>query len=220
MNITYLYQGDVVHGVKGDYRIRQAICNFVREENISTESLFNNKVTIMSEPEISLQLMQFEKELYFGNLGEIERAERGKPFLKNLPIEFSVTNCGDIWACTISDKKCGLDIQDDRKTKKDYLQLAERFYSSKELEYVKETGREGFFQIWVRKETFGKYTGQGFFGEMPEMAKDGCLLNKTEYGDKILNFKPLYPAVNSDKKIYALLCTEDSEAGEISDIEF
>ena len=38
--------------------------------------------------------------------------------------------------------------------------------------YIKEVGLEGFFEIWTRREAFGKYTGEGFFGEFRDFIDD------------------------------------------------
>ena len=38
---------------------------------------------------------------------------------------------------------------------------------------MSEKGIDGFFDIWVRREAYGKFTGQGFFGECPELVSGG-----------------------------------------------
>lgn len=38
--------------------------------------------------------------------------------------------------------------------------------------YVKDAGLEGFFEIWTRREAFGKYTGEGFFGEFRDFTDE------------------------------------------------
>ena len=223
MNRSYLYRGEYLHGAKGDVQIKMAACCFVRQENISTESLLdgiNPKVEGQKYPETSLQLMQFEREIYMTDLGRVQREEKGKPFFSYLPVEFSVSNCKGIWMCTMSDRPCGLDVQDDRESVKDYKKLANRFYKPGEVKYVEDHGREGFFQIWNRREALGKYTGQGFFGNMPELVEDDSLVEKMEYAGKTVSFFELPLQVPYGRRLYCVLCIEDEEPGPVCSIEF
>ena len=42
-----------------------------------------------------------------------------------------------------------------------------RYFTQDEQNYIREYGISGFFRLWVRREAFGKYTGDGFYGEKP-----------------------------------------------------
>ena len=112
-------------------------------------------------------------------LFKIEVDERDKPFFPHLPIEFSVSHSKDYWVCLFSDSPCGIDIQEMRDGK--YLSIAERFYSEKQVDYVKRLDREGFYDIWTIREAFGKMTGIGFHCDPPEFLGDDKPLLELEY---------------------------------------
>ena len=41
----------------------------------------------------------------------------------------------------------------------------------------------GFFRLWVRREAFGKFTGEGFYGQKPAFVDaDGRLIDWVEEG--------------------------------------
>lgn len=96
---------------------------------------------------------------------DIIRTEKGKPYFCGLPegtaIEFSVSHTDDLWACLMSwgDMPVGVDIQ--KTGNYNYDRIASRYYTEAEQEHVKKAGASGFFDIWVRKEAYAKYTGEG-----------------------------------------------------------
>jgi phosphopantetheinyl transferase len=91
----------------------------------------------------------------------ILRTDKGKPFFRDLPLEFSVTHSGNTWMCMVSRQPCGIDFQLIKSCS--YLRIAERFFSEPEYRYVKERGETAFFRLWTKREAFGKLTGGGFF---------------------------------------------------------
>lgn len=109
----------------------------------------------------------------------IERDENGKPYFVNLPIEFSISHTEGMWMCIMSDKPCGIDVQVHKKI--DAEKIAERFYKPNEVEFVRVFQEAGFFQIWTRREAYGKMTGNGLWGDTPELVDDNIsLVNKIE----------------------------------------
>ena len=149
---------------------------------------------------------EFEEES-MGLVGaEIDVTEKGKPYFVELPIEFSVTNSGDMWMCAVSERPCGIDLQVRKHAP--FLKIAERFYQQKELEYVRAYGEEGFFRIWARREAYGKAIGEGFWGDIPELVEcseqgeDSLVLR-----EKIGNF--LISDIEVGDGIYCVVCTED-----------
>ncbi len=93
----------------------------------------------------------------------IKRTESGKPYFSNLNINFSVSHSNDVWACLMADFNVGLDIQEERTVA--YEKISKRFFVKDEYEYIREKGKEAFFDIWTGKEAFVKYTGNGFAKE-------------------------------------------------------
>lgn len=104
-------------------------------------------------------------------------APGGKPFFKGLGTHFNISHSKDLWACAVGPRNCGIDVQYVRPC--NFERIAGRFFSENERRLVADCGAEGFFKLWVRKEAYGKYTGEGFFGSMPEFADaDGRLINE------------------------------------------
>lgn len=95
----------------------------------------------------------------------------GKPYLKNVPLYFSLSHSGDYVLCVTDSREVGADIQLHREG--DVGKLAERFFSEEEQEALRraEEKRAFFFRLWARKEAYGKLTGQGVGGTL-----GACLL--------------------------------------------
>jgi len=102
---------------------------------------------------------------------EIRRTDKGKPFFVDIPVEFSLSHSGVMWMCMFSDRPCGLDLQVVEE-KRDYTKIVKHRYTPEEQHYVDLWGREGFYDIWVRKEAFGKCMGTGIFSDMPSMVDE------------------------------------------------
>lgn len=111
--------------------------------------------------------------------GEIRKGPGGKPYFPSLPIHFSLSHSQRIWMCAYSTQPCGLDVQAMEDVR--HQALADRFFTASEQAYVEEHGPQGFFQLWVRREAFGKYTGEGFFGPRPDLVQDGQLVDRVRW---------------------------------------
>ncbi len=98
---------------------------------------------------------------------QILRTDMGKPYFNDLDVHFSISHSQDIWACLMGPDCCGLDIQYIKPC--NYKRIAKRFFSLWENAYIEQNDIEGFFDIWTRKEAYGKYTGEGFFGDCPNL---------------------------------------------------
>lgn len=125
---------------------------------------------------------------------KICRSEEGKPFFENLNIHFSVSHSGNLWACLMGPFNCGLDVQYIKPC--NFTKIAGRFFSQNECKYVESKGLDGFFEIWVRREAFGKYTGEGFFGNMAEFVMpDGHAADRIACPDgRDISFRDIYLA--------------------------
>ena len=137
MNRIYRYDGDFSHGAGGYDRIRRAAADFLTKNGAPGE-----------DPGSALDAV-------------IVRTDKGKPYFRDLPLEFSVTHSGSTWMCMISEKPCGIDFQLFRPCR--YQRIAERFFSEPERRYVSAHGEAAFFRLWTKREAFGKLTGGGFF---------------------------------------------------------
>lgn len=87
--------------------------------------------------------------------------EHGKPALpKEFGLYFNLSHSGDYVLCAVADREIGADIQRHEKYEE---RLAERFFHSEELAYLRESeDRERcFYDLWCLKESCIKCTGRG-----------------------------------------------------------
>lgn len=103
----------------------------------------------------------------------IQRTPKGKPYFADPELEgihFSVSHSGRYWGCAFESFPIGFDLEDQSRGKllegKDrrpprYEAIAKRFFAPEEYELVRANGREAFYSLWVRKEAYLKYTGEG-----------------------------------------------------------
>lgn len=99
--------------------------------------------------------------------------EHGKPYAKDLPVEFNISHSGDMVVCAVDDKPVGIDIEQIRPID---LTISKRICTDDELLYLfghtptkqdftYTTNTEiltRFFELWTAKEAYGKCSGTGF----------------------------------------------------------
>ncbi|MCM1025428.1 MAG: 4'-phosphopantetheinyl transferase superfamily protein [Roseburia sp.] len=90
--------------------------------------------------------------------------EKGKPYFADFSLFFSLSHSGDYVLCAVARREIGADLQ--RLQPVDVGKLARRFFSEPErlaLERCKDDGERQrlFFELWTRKEAYGKLTGAG-----------------------------------------------------------
>lgn len=91
---------------------------------------------------------------------KILRTENRKPYFESGIFQFSITHSWDTWMAVFTrEGSIGIDIQFAGNI--DSERLADRFYADDEAEFVRSRGDEAFYQLWVRKEAYGKLTGNG-----------------------------------------------------------
>lgn len=83
----------------------------------------------------------------------------GKPFVKELPIEFNISHSNDLVICAINDTSIGVDIEKIRLVD---LNIIEKVCCKDELKYVLyDNSYKHFFKIWTFKEAYFKFIGTG-----------------------------------------------------------
>lgn len=101
-----------------------------------------------------------------------DRTETGKPYVKDLPVEFNISHSGDMVVCAVDDKPVGIDVE---KIRPIDLKLAKRICTDEELVYLFDhipteqdfaytTDQElltRFFELWTANEAYGKCIGAG-----------------------------------------------------------
>lgn len=95
---------------------------------------------------------------------EYTYGEKGKPYFKNIPINFSLSHSGDYVFCVFSEQEVGADIQYKKPDAGE--RVVKRFFTEAEREAWKrcatqEEREELFYKLWSRKEAYGKLTGEG-----------------------------------------------------------
>ena len=115
---------------------------------------------------------QLIKESLNGYLGkeisvQIKRTSAGKPYLPGYPLHIGVTHTDDIVLIAISEKPFGIDCESIDRTVNRLNRIAEKYYSENERAYVFDKNTDDaersrrFLEIWVKKEAYVKFTGEG-----------------------------------------------------------
>ena len=111
--------------------------------------------------------------------------ENGKPYCEGL-WHFSLSHCGELAVCAVSDRPVGVDIECPRKNS---LRLAERIFAPEVCEVIAGSDEpdEKFCEYWTCAESFIKQTGEGIAKGMQRL--DLLTLSKSKslkhmkYGD-------------------------------------
>ncbi len=99
---------------------------------------------------------------------EFSYTSSGKPFLRDYPeVFFNISHCRRGIACAIMDRPVGIDIEEIQFGE----ELAKVIFSPDELEAVKSADEpaEKFTELWTRKESFLKLTGEGLNDNMKDV---------------------------------------------------
>lgn len=123
-----------------------------------TKPTMKNKTIVYlakGEKEKSALLKRRAVEDYFGK-AELSVTKKGKPIIvEPQGYGISVSHSGDVIAVVIAPAEVGIDIQ-------------ERFErdNSRMLSFFHESERENdFYDLWTKKESYGKMTGDGIFSQ-------------------------------------------------------
>lgn len=94
---------------------------------------------------------------------------RGKPVIRNSPLQFNISHSKDAFVIAISDGvRVGADLEEHRKSL-NYESVVKRFFSEAEAEYIlnpSEGSSDRFFLLWTRKEALLKAIGTGIISEL------------------------------------------------------
>ena len=105
-----------------------------------------------------------------------ETTAHGKPYAKDLNVEFNIGHSADMVVCIVDDNPVGVDIEKIRPVD---LNTAKRIFSEEEIRYIfgcipdvedynhylNDTVLQRFFELWTKKEAYGKLVGTGLFSE-------------------------------------------------------
>ena len=99
---------------------------------------------------------------------EFIRNEHGKPYLPGGELEFNVSHSRDrLLIAVTSDRAVGVDIEF-RRDGVPMEAIAKRWFSPAECAFFQtlKNPRDGFFDIWAKKEAYVKALGRGIFQEL------------------------------------------------------
>lgn len=111
--------------------------------------------------------------------------EHGKPYVKDLAVEFNISHSGDMVVCAVDDNPVGIDIEQlrpiDLKVTKHICTdnvicyLFGHMPTEKDFIYTTDVKiLTRFFEFWTKKEAYGKYIGDGLLCKVKE---DSCSVN-------------------------------------------
>ncbi len=105
-----------------------------------------------------------------------EIAQHGKPYAKDLNVEFNISHSADMVVCAVDATPVGIDVEKIRPVD---LNTAKRIFSEEEIGYIfggvpdiedynhylNDAILQRFFELWTKKEAYGKLVGMGVFAE-------------------------------------------------------
>lgn len=90
------------------------------------------------------------------------KTERGKPYFDVDGVYVSISHSSERCLVALSNGEVGADIEHKNGESERLLKIADRYFTPDEIEHVKEHPIEYFYKIWCAKESYMKYTGEGF----------------------------------------------------------
>ena len=103
-----------------------------------------------------------------------DKGEHGKPCFRIHPeVRFNISHSGDLVICAVSDFEIGIDIQEKSRMNTD--RIAKKVMSPVEhKKYLESSERQDFFyRVWVMKESYVKWTGDGITRELHSLPMNG-----------------------------------------------
>ncbi len=110
---------------------------------------------------------------------EIQINRERKPYIKDCPYHFNLSHSGEYLLLAVADVPVGADIE---KITKIRPKTMEKYFSDAEQAHVMKEGKTAFFEIWTKKESYVKYTGEGIKG----------LMKTNFYPENIAFFQTIY----------------------------
>lgn len=127
---------------------------------------FRKKHPALSKRQIELLAGDFAVKTVFSELMQIpydkvEICRIEKPYVRNSSYHFNLSHSGDYLLLAVGDAPVGADIEKMTKIRPKTL---EKYFADEEQERVEKEGKHAFFEIWTKKESYVKYTGEGIIG--------------------------------------------------------
>ena len=142
----------------------------------------------------------------------VQKAEKGKPFLKNHPLYFNISHSGNWVVVATSEKEIGVDIELIRNVD---FRIAERYFSEKEknklfgLSEEKQTAY--FFDLWTLKESYLKLLGKGLTKSLSTFTISGDQGNFQLSHDQQIKHEVFFKQCQVDQEYKTSVCTYSND---------
>lgn len=111
---------------------------------------------------VAYAMLGYALSLYGYKIGdcELSKTEKGKPYFKNLSLNFSLSHTENAVACAVLPKEIGVDIQ---KKSAEYIRVMRRVCCENEINFVSASKNPSadFVKLWTLKESYVKCIGTG-----------------------------------------------------------
>jgi len=96
----------------------------------------------------------------------VKEAKGGKPYLVNCDLHFNISHSQRYVVCAIGEVELGIDVQFHKRNNVDAV--AKKIMSEVEWQGYQEASDKAnyFYDLWARKESFLKFTGDGIISDM------------------------------------------------------
>lgn len=122
--------------------------------------------------------------------------EHGKPYAKDLAVEFNISHSGDMVVCAVDDKPIGIDIEQIRPidltvakcicADEESLYLFGHTPTERDFTYTTDTKiLTRFFELWTAKEAYGKCIGEGI--KSISTSPSNCIIAKHLFADYVIH---------------------------------
>lgn len=105
--------------------------------------------------------------------------ENEKPFLKNDKLKFNVSHSGNSVFVCLGYNDIGADVEEMKEAP---FYIMKTIFHENEIKYIENSSadlqkNQRFYEVWTRKEAYGKYTGEGLFDEIKDVDTQNGNLN-------------------------------------------
>jgi len=124
--------------------------------------LYLAKCNKKNEHAVGVRLAEYALYDAFTQSSELVYRDNGKPYYKNADAYVRISHTDGLCLAAISDTEIGADIEKRGGDPERLIKLAKRYFTETEAAYVAADPMPRFFEIWCSKESYIKYTGEGF----------------------------------------------------------
>ncbi|MEZ5082177.1 MAG: 4'-phosphopantetheinyl transferase superfamily protein [Bacteroidales bacterium] len=210
-----------VFGIKipgdGEFeKLKETLFSFIPPENINQIVRFKNindkKRSLLGE--VLCRKCLGEKLSIPSCDIEIKKTENGTPYLQEIhpDIFFNLSHSGDWVVAALSEREIGLDVE---KIKKPSYRIAERYFSTSELDALNSLKDQDkanyFYDLWTLKESYLKLLGKGLTKSLGSFSISGQHGNFQLINDNSGHRNVYFRQYNIDPDYKFSVCSEDNK---------